>query len=157
VDEKKESIERTPGDIERTPGEKERAHRDDGRSFKGRFSSRPFKIGIGDDEYKRLFIFSRASLSLRLDLENVTTNLYNEFLPSDPLKLGWMKKNASAKHPKLKTGVEYSLVGQEINIPGINIPSAEVKKTTRGTSSPMPSWCAMKAICREDATVPKDL
>lgn len=100
-----------------------------------------FKIGIGDDEYKRLFASGEAkSDALRLDLENVTTNLrknpkpflhlYNEFLPSDPLKLGhtgWRSAffSPSAKHPKLKTGVEYSLVGQEINIPGTPDASAD--------------------------------
>ena len=101
-----------------------------------------FKIGIGDDEYKRLFASGEAkSDALRLDLENVTTNLrknpkpflhlYNEFLPSDPLKLGLLfsrksaASDASAKHPKLKTGVEYSLVGQEINIPGTPDASAD--------------------------------
>mmetsp|Transcript_11653 Transcript_11653/g.32842 ORF Transcript_11653/g.32842 Transcript_11653/m.32842 type:complete len:416 (-) Transcript_11653:1010-2257(-) len=100
-----------------------------------------FKIGIGDDEYKRQFASGEAkSVALRLDLENVTTNLrknpkpflhlYNEFLPSDPLKLGhtgWRSaaSGASAKHPKHKTGVEYSLVGQEINIPGMPDASAD--------------------------------
>jgi hypothetical protein len=96
---------------------------------------------MGYYEYKRLFASGEAkSDALRLDLENVTTNLrknpkpflhlYNEFLPSDPLKLGHTGRrsaasDASAKHPKLKTGVEYSLVGQEINIPGTPDASAD--------------------------------